>query len=172
MFKNLYNKIFKSKNYKNVTPTETDDYTKTLVKLNEALYPSDNLKVVYEDITKYIIKGITYKLGDKVICRSNECDPLMVGTIVEFWNNDSKWANCIPQVEVEGKVWGVMGHIKPYSEELMEILEPMKALEQWNYLIPDHLKKMYSYSEDDMVRKEKQYKRVKKIKEQNSSQSN
>lgn len=165
MFKKIFNKLFKSKK-------KSNSKNETLIKLNEALYPPDRLKIVYEELTQYEIKGEMFKLGDKVICRSNECDPLLIGTIVEFWDNEGKWINCIPQVKDEdGNVWGVMGHIKHYSDELMKILEPMRMLEQWNYLIPDNLKEMYSYSEEQMGRKEKQYKRVQKYKEQNRKET-
>ena len=71
MFKKLYNKIFGSSK-----KSDNKKHEKSLVKLNQALYPSDNLKVVYEEITEHVIKGVKYRLGDKVICRSNECDPL------------------------------------------------------------------------------------------------
>ena len=162
MFKKILGKIFKPRNRKE----EDEKREATLTKLNQSLYPSDNLKVVYEEITKHTIKDVTYKLGDKVICRSNECDPLTIGVIVEFWDNGGKWGNPIPQVKDEnGDIWGIMGALRPYSEELMTTLEPMRPLEQWNYLLPDNVKEMYSYTEEEMVKKEKQYNSVQKIKE-------
>jgi hypothetical protein len=158
MFKKLYDKWFKKK--------KPFDRQGTIEKLNEALYPSDNLKVVYEEITQYEIKGVMYHLGDKVIARSNECDPLVVGEIVEFWNNDGKWSNCIPQIkdDLDGTVWSHMGTVVHYTDELFKILEPMRPLEQWNYLLPDNVKEMYSYTEEQMDKKEKQYKMVQKKK--------
>jgi len=161
MFKKLYNKIFKSKK-----SVDRQDTTEILKKLNKAVNPiNNNLEVVYEEIRYHKIKGVMFNLGDKVICRSNECDPLMVGNIVEFWDNNGKWTNCIPQVEVDGKVWGVIGHIKPYSKKLMEILEPMRALEQWNYLLPSNVKNIYSYTQEEMSKKEQKYVKRQKIKE-------
>lgn len=159
MFKKLYNKFIKKKDKVN----NTDD---SMIKLQEALRPTKGIEVVFEEITEYEIKGHIYKLGDKVIARSNECDPLTIGTIVEFWNNNGKWDNCIPQIkdEVDGTVWSHMGQVKPYSDELFEILKPMRPLEQWNYLLPDNVKEMYSYSEEDMDRKEKLYKNVQRNK--------
>jgi hypothetical protein len=158
MFKKLYNKVFKRrKRPKN-----------TIERLNNALHPTNSgVSIVYEEITEYNIKDHLYKLGDKVIARSNECDPLVIGTIVEFWNNNGKWSNCIPQIKDEscGTVWSHMGTIKPYSDELYETLKPMRPLEQWNYLLPDNVKEMYSYSEEDMDRKERQYKNVQRNKE-------
>ncbi len=159
MFKKLYNKFIKKKD----KVRNTDD---SMIKLQEALRPTKGIEVVFEEITEYEIKGHTYKLGDKVIARSNECDPLTIGTIVEFWNNNGKWDNCIPQIKdgVDGTVWSHMGQVKPYSDELFEILKPMRPLEQWNYLLPDNVKEMYSYSEEDMDRKEKLYKNVQRNK--------
>lgn len=155
MFKKLYNSLFNKRKDKQQKTNES------LIKLHESLHPHQDIKVVYEEITQYVIKGVMYKLGDKVICRSNECNPLMVGTIVEFWDNDGYWSNCIPQVKDEsGEVWGVMGTIVHYTDELFETLTPMRPLEQWNYLLPENVKEMYSYTEEDMDRKEKQYKRV------------
>ena len=164
MFKNLFNKFRKKK--------DGDGRIKKLTELNQALYPANNLKLVAEEINRYKIKGEMFHLGDKVICRSNECDPLMVGEIVEFWNNDGKWDNCIPQVKDEnGQVWGVMGHIKHHTDELMETLKPMRALEQWNYFIPDELSR-YRYSEEQMDKKEKQYNRVQERKRANKNKVN
>lgn len=158
MFKKLFNKLFSKNNIKT---------NETITKLNQVLYPDKGVSVVYEELTEYKIKGEIFKLGDKVICRSNECDPLMVGIIVEFWDNHGKWDNCIPQVKDDsnGKTWGVMGHIKHYSDELMYILKPMKPLEQWNYLIPEDLKKIYSYSQETMDKKQKLYDKLEKIKQ-------
>lgn len=162
MFKKLYNKLFNKKKKKK--PNKVD----AMKKLSEALRPSDRLKIVYEEINEYRIKGHLYKLGDKVISRSNECDPLLIGTLVEFWDNNGKWDNCIPQIkDNKGKVWGSMGILKPYSDELIEVLKPMRPLEQWNYLLEDNLKKYYSFTEEEMDRKEKQYENVQKIKNRN-----
>lgn len=153
MFKTLYNKFINKRTNKQ---EKTED---GLIKLNNALRPSKELQVVYEEITEQVIKGITYKLGDRVICRTNECNPLMVGTIIEWWDNNGKWSSAIPQIkdELDGKVWSHMGTIVHYTDELFNTLKPMRPLEQWNYLLPDNLKEMYSYSEENMVKKEKQY---------------
>jgi len=116
----------------------------------------------YEIKKEYEIDGHLFKLGDYVICRSNECDPLLLGEIVEFWDNEGKWSNCIPYVkDVEGKVWGVMGKIKPYSTELMDDLRGLRPLEQWNYFLPEDSPSRYS--EEDMDRKEKKYEQMKKF---------
>ncbi len=160
MFKKLYNKFIKKKD----KVRNTDD---SMIKLQEALRPTKGIEVVFEEITEYEIKGHTYKLGDKVIARSNECDPLTIGTIVEFWNNDGRLSNCIPQIkdELDGKIKSHMGQLKPYSDELFKVLKPMRPLEQWNYLLPNDIKKTHSYSEKEMNKKEDLYnKKIKFLK--------
>jgi hypothetical protein len=157
MFKKLYNKFFNNrKRPKN-----------TIEKFEKALRPDKGISVVYEEITEHTIKGVVYKLGDRVLCRSNECDPLMIATIVEWWDNNGKWTDPIPQVkdELDGKVWTHMGTIVHHTDELEAILKPMRPLEQWNYLLPDNVKGLYSYSEEDMDRKEKQYENIQRNKE-------
>ena len=150
MIKKLINKLRRNK-----VP-----HSETMIKLNEALHPTNNLNVVYEELTEYVIRDIRFKLGDRVICRSNECDPLIVGEIVEFWDNNGKWSNCIPQVkdEITGKIWGIMGIIKPYTDELVKILMPLRPLEQWNYFVDD----IHKFSEEDIIRKEKRYSQIRK----------
>lgn len=111
---------------------------------------------------EYEIRGHLFKLGDKVICRSNECDPLLVGEIVEFWDNNGKWTNCIPYVKDEkGVIFGVVGIIKPYSEKLMSEIENLRPLEQYNYFLPEN--SPHRYTEKDMDRKDKAYKNRKNI---------
>lgn len=107
--------------------------------------------------SEYEIGGHLYKIGDKVICRSNEPHPLWVGKIVEFWDNKGKWETAIPRVRNirTGKIWGVNGVIKPYSEELMNSLRGLKPLEQWNFLVPEEVR----YTESEIKRKEELFKK-------------
>ena len=97
------------------------------------------------------IQGNLLKIGDKVICRSNEPYPIMVGKIIEFWDNEGKWETVVPVVKNNrtGKKFNVHGIVKPYSEELMDTLRPMKPLEQWNYFVPEDVR----YTEEEMKRK-------------------
>ena len=113
-------------------------------------------KVKYVPIQTYEIKGVTYKIGDKVICRSNEPYPLLIGKIIEFWDNEGKWSNAVPVVRNlrTGKRFNVHGVIQPYSEELMSKLRPMKPLEQWNYLVPEEVR----YTQEEMDKKEVNFK--------------
>lgn len=166
MIKKIFSGLFK-----NTRKERSEKREQAIEKLSNALNVNKDkdIKVLYEELNQYKIKGHTYKLGDKVICRSNECDPLLIGTLVEFWDNDGKWSTCIPQVKDEdGKVWGHMGIIKPYSDELFGVLQPMRPLEQWNYLLDDNVKEMYSFTEEEMDRKEKAYEKIQKLKSKNS----
>lgn len=106
------------------------------------------------------IQGNVLKIGDKVICRSNEPYPIMVGKIVEFWDNEGKWENVVPVVRNNrnGKKFNVHGVVRPYSHELMDILRPMKPLEQWNYFVPEDVR----YTEEEMKRKEEAFEKREK----------
>jgi hypothetical protein len=124
---------------------------------------SKKKKKTYEEPTEYRYKRTDgeyiFKLGDKLICRSNEPDPLLVGELVSLWDNEGKWPDPIPYVkDEEGEIWGVMGIIRPYSDELYNELSKLKPLEQWNYFVTDK----YKYNEEVMEQKEDFYKKRKK----------
>lgn len=106
------------------------------------------------------IQGNLLKIGDKVICRSNEPYPIMVGKIVEFWDNEGKWETVIPVVRNNrnGKKFNVHGIVRPYSDELMDTLRPLKPLEQWNYFVPEEVR----YTEEQMKRKEEAFEKREK----------
>jgi len=109
----------------------------------------------HRKLNNYQYQGHTYNIGDKVICRSNEPHPFWVGKIVEFWDNEGKWSTAVPRVRnlKTGKVWSVLGVIKPVSKELIEKLKTMKPLEQWNYLAPEEAR----YTESEMKIKEENF---------------
>jgi len=112
-------------------------------------------------IDEYEKDGNLFKLGDKVLTKSNECDTYVVGKIVSFYNNSGKWAEPVPYVESDkGYVSSVVGVLKPYSEQLENSIKNLKPLEQWNYFVDD----IYKYSEDEMVKKELRYNSLQKIK--------
>ncbi len=70
-------------------------------------------------------------IGMKVIYRSNENGPLLIGTLEAF----SKKVTPLPSVIDElGKQWFVGGIIVPYSPELHQILEGMTPQKQWEWL--------------------------------------
>jgi hypothetical protein len=97
--------------------------------------------IPFEDVTEMERHGIIYKIGDKVICKSNEPDEYFVGIIVEFWTNKGKFSNPTPIVkDLETmKDWMVMGIVIHYNEELTKILDDLLPIEQYNYLIKDYL---------------------------------
>ena len=107
------------------------------------------------------IQGHTFKIGDKVICRSNEPYPLMVGKIIEFWDNQGKWSQPIPVVRNNrtGKKFNVHGIVRPYTQELMDALRPLKPLEQWNHFVPEDAK----YTEEQMKHKEETFEKREKF---------
>ena len=142
----------KNKNNKKSRSEVVDD----MVKL---LKPKDTgINIVYEDLTEYDIRGYRFKLGDKVICRSNEIEPILIGEIVEFWDNEGKWSDCIPYVkDVKGDVFGVMGLIKPYTEELFNEIKGLHPLKQWNHMVGDDVK--FHYTDEQIKKKESRNKR-------------
>lgn len=94
-----------------------------------------------KELTEYNSRyGELLKLGDRVICRSNEPDPLIVAEIIEFWNNCGKWDEPIIHVkdEKDGKIWGICGVVRLYDQELVDKLNTMPSIEQWNYLVQPH----------------------------------
>jgi len=148
--------IFKNPFKKKVDETVTDADREAFVRVVTNTPKKEKVtKPKYVPLTSCIIDELTYNIGDKVICRSNEPEPLLVGKIIEFWDNNGKWSTPVPQVKEErtGKVRGVMGAIRPHSHELMVILREMKPLEQWNYLIPEELR----YTKEEIKRKEDNY---------------
>jgi hypothetical protein len=71
----------------------------------------------------------------RVIVRSNESDPLLIGKVINYIPL-SKSENLFPLVLPEGQKDPViaMGAMVPYTDEMMEKLEPLSAKEQWDYL--------------------------------------
>jgi hypothetical protein len=118
-------------------------------------------KNTFEPKKEHEIEGILFKIGDKVICRSNEPYPIIIGKIIEFWDNEGKWPRPVPVVRNNrnGKKFNVHGIIKPYSEGLLDTLKNLKPLEQWNYLAP----KEAQYTQEEILKKEEFFKKREKI---------
>ena len=145
----LFN-VFKKKKKKKTL----EDFKDLLTLMKEF----DGSKNTYEEPTEYHYKRtdgeFIFKVGDKVICRSNEADPLLVGYISSFWDNEGKWSTPVPYVKDDnGNFWGVMGIIRHYSDELYQELIKLKPLEQWNYFVPKEIR----YTEEEMLSKESYY---------------
>ncbi len=72
------------------------------------------------------------KISDKVIVRSNEDDPLIIGEVVRFLESHSS-IPIVKSIET-GKEYICMGIVKLYSKELLAELKPLTPKEQWNKL--------------------------------------
>jgi hypothetical protein len=158
---NFFKNLFKKENQ-----TKSEDTTENKIDI-------DALKIILKDRNKNQTKkkyktkesseidGHLFKIGDKVICRTNEPYPLIVGKIVEFWDNKGKWDKVVPVVRNSrtGKKFNVHGIIKPYTNELMDTLKPMRPLEQWNYFVPEEVR----YTEEEMKLKEENFQKREKF---------
>jgi hypothetical protein len=158
---NFFKNLFKKENQ-----TKSEDTTENKIDI-------DALKIILKDRNKNQTKkkyktkesseidGHLFKIGDKVICRTNEPYPLIVGKIVEFWDNKGKWDKVVPVVRNSrtGKKFNVHGIIKPYTNELMDTLKPMRPLEQWNYFVPEEVR----YTEEEIKLKEENFQKREKF---------
>lgn len=97
-------------------------------------------KKEYVEPTEIVNLGVTYKIGDRIICRSNEPGNLDVGVLIGFDNNEGKWSNSIPMYksDITGKSYLGMGIIRHFSKSLVELLNTMSDLEQYNFLSHAH----------------------------------
>jgi hypothetical protein len=74
-------------------------------------------------------------IGVRVVSRSNEDEPLLIGELVRF-EFLSQAKNPFPVVKCEetGKEWVTMGIVFPYSDKMMQELSSMSPKEQWDRL--------------------------------------
>lgn len=152
-WKKIFSNPFKKKKaVETITDKDRENFAKIIL---DRQSPTKNKKPKYVAPTSYEIQGHVFKIGDKIISRSNEPDPLLIGTIIEFWDNEGKWTSPIPQVKEfrTGKIWGTMGVIEHYSDALHSKLREMKPLEQWNFLVSEE----HRYTEEEIKRKEDNY---------------
>lgn len=100
-----------------------------------------------DDLLEPDIYNITNKdgdlisTGDKVICRGNEPDPLIIGKVIGFCilgKNKTSAPVVVIERNYDKKEFMILGITKPFSKNLLETLYPMKTLEQWNYLIRNY----------------------------------
>lgn len=90
----------------------------------------------------------TKTLGDRVICRSNEYGPLLIGTITDVIHNT------IPVVQDEstGEIFGCGGIVVKYTDELLGQLNALPDfVQQWNALAENHFL-TYEKFEDSKAR--------------------
>lgn len=75
----------------------------------------------------------------KVIARSNEDDPFIVGTLI---GKEKVGSTEIPIVKGDdGQTWFCMGIVVPYTDELAQRLGTMTPKEQWNDLSKNYKRK-------------------------------
>jgi hypothetical protein len=159
---NFFKNLFKKKEEKQTVQNnvEEQESVKSLSKI-VLEHRKKYQKQKYKSKETCEIDGHTFKIGDKVICRTNEPYPLIVGKITEFWDNKGKWDKIVPVVRNSrtGKKFNVHGIIKPYTNELMDTLRSMKPLEQWNYFVPEDVR----YTEEEMRKKEEAFEKREKF---------
>jgi hypothetical protein len=83
-------------------------------------------------------KPLEIPLGTKVIVRSNEPEPLMVGFIKEYVGKDDRRKIPIVIDAITGEEFWCFGIVRPYSKELYHTLNTMVSIEQYNYLAHRH----------------------------------
>ena len=77
-------------------------------------------------------------IGDRVLVRSNEADPVLVGTFIRF-----EYKGQIPVIksEVTGEEFLCMGIVMPFDQKIYEQLATMNGKDGWRWLrallIPD-----------------------------------
>lgn len=92
----------------------------------------DCIKEIKESKTQ-IMEGRL--LNERVICRSNEDDELMIGKCTKV-DRITRERQPVPIVrdEKDGNEYLVMGIVILYSEEMMELLSKKSPTEQWDFL--------------------------------------
>ena len=77
--------------------------------------------------------NIDKMIGKRVICRSNEDEPLTIGKIEAV---EEMGGTKIPYVRCEdtGKLWGIMGIMIPYHTGIYEAISRWTPAEQWSYM--------------------------------------
>ena len=94
---------------------------------------------VSKEITEIEKEGNIFKIKDKVIVVGNEPGGFLIADIVGFWDNDGKWNNPMPQlIDERGKEYSTFGIMNHYSDDLVELLNTMEDLEQYNFLVREH----------------------------------
>jgi hypothetical protein len=80
------------------------------------------------------------EIGDRVIVRYNEDEPLWAGIIEGFQDLGELNVTPFPIIKCEetGKMWLCMGIVKLYSPQLLQELTPLSPKEQWNLLAKNY----------------------------------
>ena len=72
-------------------------------------------------------------IGTKVMCRSNEDMPLLVGTFKGF-DMFPNFSAALVEDE-NGREWVVMGEIWPYDEDIYQILSKLSPEKQYDFMV-------------------------------------
>jgi hypothetical protein len=71
-------------------------------------------------------------VGKKVLCRSNESEPLWAGELIGWEHTHSSY---LPMVKnAQGEIFVCMGIVLPYSDEMLEVLSKKTPKEQYKFL--------------------------------------
>ena len=92
---------------------------------------------MYEDLFEKLIEDDPnefFEIGDRVIIRSNEDEPLMIGEYLGEQEIGLKSSLPLVKSERDRRTYMVGGIVRIYSEELLRELEKMSPKNQWNYL--------------------------------------
>lgn len=80
-------------------------------------------------------RPIRFKLGDKVIARSNEPGPYLIGEVVVEDTFPEKTSTPFPTIRTsDGKEYTPGGIIHPYDEYKCKALDKLLWWEQWNVM--------------------------------------
>ena len=89
---------------------------------------------LFEERVQILKDGIS---GKRVICRSNEDEPLMIGEVIgEGFAGGVLMVKdeLIVQDEADGRVYNVMGIVIPHTDEMQAFLETMIPKKQYEFL--------------------------------------
>lgn len=101
--------------------------------------PKEEIIGSYKPIEEMECDGILFKIKDKVVVVGNELGGFLITDIIGFWDNDGKWDNPIPQLTDEtGKCYSTFGIMNHYTDDLVDLLNTIVDLEQYNFLVRDH----------------------------------
>lgn len=91
-------------------------------------------------LTKQVRRKPTgpFAIGERVIIVDNEETPYFIATIAGY-KEVGRMGNVLPLIkDGDGIKYLCMSIIRPFNEELTNILDTLSPIEQWNYLAHDH----------------------------------
>ena len=79
-----------------------------------------------------------YPLGGRLIARSNEDDPLLIGVVLSYERIHDTWFIWIRNEKTHERFLVGNQIIRPYSEDLFVALNKLTAKEQWNVMAKNY----------------------------------